>query len=95
MSGRERSSAAAGLSVISDQADVLGAALALWATRDDSRPQPGTRLAAGTAVRCIDQMLTGLHRLRSDLVTEIRTSDDSAAARVDALLVRCRDGGAS
>jgi hypothetical protein len=69
---------------------VLGVALAQWAARDDTRPEPEVRQAANTAMDAIDAMLAELYELRSRLVTEIRVSDDATAARVDALLARNR-----
>jgi len=71
---------------LQEQAAVLAAALAQWATRDDSRPQAGVRRAANTAMDAIDAMLAELHALRSRLTGEMRASDDATAARVDALL---------
>jgi hypothetical protein len=69
---------------------VLGVALAQWAARDDSKAEPDIRRAANTAIDAADAMLGELHALRARLVTEIRESDDIAAARADALLDRCR-----
>jgi hypothetical protein len=69
-------------------AAALGAALAQWDTRDDTRPQPGVRQAANTAMDAIDEMLRELHALRSRLTGEMRAGDDATAARVDALLAR-------
>ena len=65
---------------------VLGVALAQWMARNDSKAEPGVRRAANTAMDAIDAMLAALHALRSRLVTEIRASDDAAAARADAML---------
>jgi hypothetical protein len=65
---------------------VLGVALAQWAARDDSKAESAVRRAANTAIDAIDAMLGELHALRARLVSEIRASDDAAAARVDALL---------
>ncbi len=39
----------------------------------------------------VDSMLAELHQLRARLVSEVRASDDLAAARVDALLARLRE----
>jgi hypothetical protein len=64
----------------------LGVALAMWAARDDSKADPHARRAANTAMDALDAALALLHELRSRLVSEIRASDDQAAARVDALL---------
>ena len=66
--------------------EVLTAALATWATRDDARAQPEVRQAANTAMAAIDTMLAELHSARSALVAEIRVSDDAASARIDAIL---------
>ena len=67
---------------------VLGAALATWAARDDSKPQASVRQAANTAMDEIDAMLADLHRARQALMGETRASDDARAARVDAMLAR-------
>jgi hypothetical protein len=75
------------------QLAALGLALAQWRVRDDSKAQPDIRQAANTAMAAADDMLSTLHRLRQQLVTEIRQSDDATAARLDALLAVCRDGG--
>jgi hypothetical protein len=73
--------------------DALGAALALWATRDDSKAQPEVTRAGHAAVEAIDAMLGELHRARQQLVGEIREHQDTGLARADALLARYRDGG--
>lgn len=65
---------------------VLSDALNLWSTRDDSRPQPEVRQAANTAIDAITEALQTLHRLRGELVTQIRQYDDASDARVDAKL---------
>lgn len=72
-------------------AAVLGYALAKWETRDDTKPQPEVRQAANTAMNAIDGMLGDLHAMRSRLIGEIRQADDATAARVDAMLARCRE----
>lgn len=77
---------------LKDRAAVLGAALAAWATRDDSTAKPGVRQAANTAMDEIDAMLAGLHAARAALISEIRASDDARAARVDAVLDGRRGG---
>ena len=69
---------------------VLAVVLAQWAARDDSKPDPEARQAANTAMDAVDAMLRELHELRARLVSEIRTSDDAAAARADQLLAKCR-----
>jgi hypothetical protein len=69
---------------------VLAVALARWAARDDGEADPAARQAANTAMDAVDAMLRELHELRARLVSEIRASDDAAAARADQLLARCR-----
>lgn len=78
---------------IRDAAEDIGAYLALWAMRDDSKPCPDARRAANDAMDAIDAALAELHALRSRLVSDIRAGDDASAARVDALLAE-RAGGA-
>ena len=76
---------------LEDHNGVLGVALAQWAARDDTRPQPEVRQAANTAMDATDAMLAELHQLRARLVGETRVSDDLAAARADELLARLRE----
>ena len=71
---------------LEERVSVLGAALATWVARDDSKPQPEVRRAASTAMDEIDDMLADLHRARSALMDEMRDADDANAARVDAML---------
>ncbi len=66
--------------------DDLAFYLGRWEDRDDGKAQPQVRRAANTAMDRIDAMLATLHAMRSRLVTEIRASDDAAAARAGALL---------
>ena len=70
---------------------VLGVALAQWAARSEDKPDADARRAANVAIDSIDSMLAGLYELRSTLLTEIRESDDQAAARVDAMLARFKE----
>lgn len=78
---------------LDDHLGALGVALAVWATRDDSKAQPDVTRAGHAAVEAIDAMLAGLYRARAQLVTEIRQAQDAAAARVDAMLAElCADG---
>jgi hypothetical protein len=70
------------------QVVILAFALDRWEARDDTKPQPAVRRAANTAMDAIDGMILELYALRSRLAGEIRSSDDTAAARVDALLAR-------
>jgi hypothetical protein len=75
---------------LEDRAGVLGLALATWATRDDSKAQPGVRQAANDAMDAIDAMLAELHRARTALMDDMRDSDDATTARAMALLARLR-----
>jgi hypothetical protein len=68
----------------------LETALALWATRDDTKAQPEVRQAANDAVDAVDGALRELHGIRALLAGEIRASDDAAVARAEALLARVR-----
>jgi hypothetical protein len=79
------------ISTIRAHVEALETALALWATRDDSRAQPAVRSAANTAVDSIDSILTGLYRLREELIGQIRQADDANAARVNAYLAAVRE----
>jgi len=77
------------------QLGVLGIAVSQWAIRDDTKAQPEIRQAANAAMATVDDMLSTLHRLRGQLVTEIRQSDDASAARADLLLAKCREQATS
>jgi hypothetical protein len=81
------------LSALRGHFSELEAALALWATHDDTKAQPGVRQAANDAVDAIDGALRELHGLRSQLVSEIRTADDATMARTEELLRRIREEG--
>lgn len=50
--------------------------------------------AAHGAIEEIDRAIRGLHAIRGQLVSEIRTDQDARAASVDALLAGCRRDGA-
>lgn len=79
------------LSALRDHVEDLAVSLAIWETRDDSKPQPEVRRQANDAMDAIDAALRELYGLRSGLVTEIRAADDAAAARVDELLRQRRE----
>ena len=81
------------LSALRGHLGELEAALALWATLDDTKAQPGVRQAANDAVDAIDGALRELHGLRSRLVSEIRTADDATMVRTEELLRRLREEG--
>ncbi|PXY17330.1 hypothetical protein [Prauserella flavalba] len=73
------------LSALRELVEDLGIQVATWSRRDDdpTKGQPLERAAAGDAVGTIDAMLAKLHRLRSQLVTEIRRRDDAFMAALD------------
>lgn len=87
----ERRTAGDATGRLGEHLGVLGAALARWMARDDTKADAPTRQAANTAMDAVDAMLAELHRLRARLTGEIRESDDIAAERVDAMLARLRD----
>ena len=78
------------MDVILDHADQLGAAMALWSTRDDTQAQPEVTQAGQRAYDTIDSLLYELNVLRSRLVTELRQHQDAGNARTDELLERLR-----
>ena len=49
--------------------------------------------AGHEAVKDIDQLVAQLHRVRAELVAELRRDADLRNARVDAMLAERRDGG--
>jgi hypothetical protein len=72
------------LSTIRDHVADLGVSLGIWAGR--SEPDARARRAASDAIDAIDAALAELHRIRQQLVSEIRQADDATAERADALL---------
>jgi hypothetical protein len=76
------------LSEIRDRVENLAVALAIWCNR--SEPDAHARRAANDAV---DSAIGHLHTIRRELISEIRTADDRAAAWADELLARGREGG--
>lgn len=69
--------------------------LAVWAGRDGGHADASVRQAANDAMTGIDAALAELHKIRADLVGEMRRYDDETARRVDALLAERRAGDAS
>lgn len=69
-----------------EHVELLSVSLAWWADRDDSKAQPQVRQAANTAVESIDAALRTLHRMREQLVGQIRESDDASMRRAGELL---------
>jgi hypothetical protein len=82
------------LSILHDSVEDLAVAVAIWETRDDTKPQPEVRQAANTAIDAIDAQMRELYLMRARLVGEIREADDATAARADALLGRSRQDAA-
>lgn len=83
------------LSEIRDRVDDLGVSLGIWCNR--SEPDAHARRAASDAVDAVDAAIGHLHKVRRELVADIREADDRAAARADELLTRLREdreGGA-
>lgn len=78
------------LSALRGHLGELEAALALWATRDDTKAQPDIRQAANDAIDAIDGALRELHGIRAGLLGEVRSSDDATTARAEELLRRTR-----
>jgi hypothetical protein len=83
------------MAVLHDEVGLLAVRLAQWSYRDTACDRAAAREAGGGAVDAIDVMLRELYRLREQLITEIRQSDDAAMARSAALLERIRAERAS
>jgi hypothetical protein len=77
------------LSALRGHLGELEAALALWASRDDTNAQPEVRQAANDAMDAVDAALRELLGIRGQLIGEIRASDDDAAWAAE-LLARVR-----
>lgn len=77
------------LSEIRDRVDDLAVALAIWCSR--AEPDAHARRAANNAVDAIDAAIGLLHKVRRELVADIREADDRAAERADELLARLRE----
>jgi len=80
----------ADLSVIRTAVDDIGVWLAIWQARRE--PDAFARRCAADAIDAADNLLAAAHRIRAQLVTEVRRADDQAAARADALLAKLRAG---
>jgi hypothetical protein len=81
------------VAAVRNHADELGIWLGIWSYHDDDKPDALARRCAGDAVRAIDAAIAQLHGIRARLIPEIRTSDDAAAVRADALLgPACQSG---
>ena len=76
------------LSALRENVENLAVWVAIWEAR--AEPDAHARRCANDAMSAIDAALRDLRALRSRLVSEIRGSDEAAAARADALLARLR-----
>ncbi len=80
------------LSALRGHLGELETALALWATRDDTKAQPEIRQAppampsTRSTARCGNFTASG-----ASCVPEVRASDDAATARAEELLRRIRE----
>lgn len=81
------------LTAIRNHVEDLGVWLAIWQARDDGKPDAPARRAANDAVDAIDASIRELHKIRQQLISEIRVSDDATAARVDAMLAGLDSSG--
>ena len=77
------------LSALRDHVEDLAVALAIWTNRKE--PDAQARRCANYAVDAVDAAIGHLHTIRRELISEIRTSDDQAAARADELVTRLRE----
>ena len=73
------------LSALRGHVETTAVRLAIWEARG-TKPDAHARRCASDAVDAIDGALTGLHKIRARLITEIRASDDATAIRADELL---------
>jgi hypothetical protein len=71
---------------LDDELGLMNVHLAVWIARDDSKADAYVVRAGNQVVDSIDRMLAQLHQLRARMVDERREDQDTAAARVDALL---------
>ena len=78
----------ADLSALHNHVDNLGPWIGIWEARHE--PDAHARRCASDAIDTIDGALAALHRIRGELVTQVRAADDAAAARADELLARTR-----
>jgi hypothetical protein len=80
----------ADLSALHSAVDSIGPWLAIWEARRE--PDARARRCASDAIGAADIAIGALHRIRSELVTQVRAADDLADARADELLAKTRDG---
>jgi hypothetical protein len=79
---------------VRDHADALGVWLSIWSYRDDTKPDARARRCASDAVAAIDAAISELYGIRALLIPEIRTADDTHAARCDAMIAALRSATA-
>jgi hypothetical protein len=79
------------LSALRNYVENLAVALAIWEARNE--PDAHARRCASDAVDAIDSALAGLHKVRQQLISEIRTADDIAMKRSAALLAGLDSSG--
>jgi hypothetical protein len=80
----------ADLSAVHDAVDNLAVWTAIWQAR--AEPDAHARRCASDAIDAADRAIGTLHRIRGELVGQVRAADDATAARVDELLARTSDG---
>ncbi len=71
---------------LDDELGLMNVHLAIWVARDDSKADAAVTRAGNQVLDSIDAMLHQLHQLRARMIDERREDQDTAAARVDALL---------
>jgi hypothetical protein len=77
------------LSAIRDHVENAATWLGIWCNRTE--PDAHARRCANDAVDAIDSAIGHLHKVRRELLSEIREADDATLARADALLSRTRE----
>src|SRR6266699_2436738 len=75
---------------LDNELGLLNVNLAIWIAHEDSKTDASVVRAGNKVLDSIDAMLRQLHQLRARMVAERREDQDTAAARTDELLERCR-----
>jgi len=78
----------ADLSALRNHVDNLGPWIGIWEARRE--PDAHARRCASDAIDAADAAIAALHRIRGELVGQVRAADDAAAARADELLAGTR-----
>jgi hypothetical protein len=91
--------------VAEDQVGLINVCVGIWNDNGYPEPLPfegahpipplgqrsaGNVKAGHDAIEAIDELIRDLHKLRGQLVTELRADEDMRAARVDAMLTEAR-----